>query len=89
MHHLSEHPYSYNTRQNLELHIDSTHTKLAENTIKTQGPKIGIQLTKPLKIADPLPVLKSPLRNKFLPNTTLMPPPTSTLSYLKLLLLLF
>ena len=75
--------HSYNTRQ--DLLIDSSNTKLAENTIKTQDPIIGIQLTKLQRIANPLPLFKNPLRNKFLPNTTLMSPPTSTLLYLKLL----
>ena len=81
--------HSYNTRQALDFHIDSTNTKLAENTIKIQGPIIGNSINKTLKIADPLPILKNPLRNKFLPNTTLMSPPTSTLPYLKLLLFFF
>ena len=30
----------HNPRQARDLHIDPTNTKLAENSIKTQGPKI-------------------------------------------------
>ena len=81
--------HSYNTRQALDFHIDSTNTKLAENTIKIQGPIIWNSINKTKqKNADPLPLLKNPLRNKFL-HTTLMSPPTSTLPYLKLLLFSF
>ena len=38
--------HSYNTRQALDLHIDSTNTKLAENTIKIQGPIIWNSISK-------------------------------------------
>ena len=38
--------YNYNTRQALDLHIDPTNTKLAKNTIKTQGPMIWNSINK-------------------------------------------
>ena len=38
--------HSYNTKQALDLHIDSTNTKLAENTIRIQGPIIWNSINK-------------------------------------------
>ena len=71
--------HKYDTRQALDLHIDPTNTKLAKNTIKTQGPMIWDSINKTIKIATPSSLSKNPFKNSFSPNMNLMSPPISTL----------
>ena len=54
--------HSYNTRQALDLHIDSTNTKLAENTIKIQGPIIWNSINKATKNCRSLASFKKSLK---------------------------
>ena len=71
--------HNYNTRQALDLHIDPTNTKLAKNTIKTQGPMIWNSINKTIKNCRSLVSFKTPLKNIFLLNMSLMSPQISTL----------
>ena len=56
--------HSYNTRQALDLHIDSTNTKLAENTIKTQGQIIWNSINKTTKNCRSLASFKKSLKKQ-------------------------
>ena len=58
--------HSYNTRQALDLHIDSTNTKLAENTIKIQGPIIWNSIHKTTKNCGSLASFKKSLKKQIL-----------------------
>ena len=58
--------HNHNTRQALDLHIDPTNTKLAENTIKTQGPMIWNSINKTIKICRSLASFKKSLKKHIL-----------------------
>ena len=58
--------HSYNTRQALNFHIDSTNTKLAENTIKIQGPIIWNSINKTTKNCRSLASFKKSLKKQIL-----------------------
>ena len=58
--------HSYNTRQALDIHIDSTNTKLAENTIKIQGPIIWNSINKSTKNCRSLASFKKSLKKQIL-----------------------
>ena len=54
------------TRQALDLHIDPTNTKLAKNTIKTQGPMIWNLINKTIKNCRSLVSFKNSLKKYIL-----------------------
>ena len=54
--------HNYNTRQARDLHIDPTNTKLAENTNKTQGPKIWNSINNIIKNCSSLASFKKSLK---------------------------
>ena len=58
--------HNYNTRQALNLHIDPTNTKLAKNTIKTQGPMIWYSINKTIKNCCSLVSFKNSLKKYIL-----------------------
>ena len=61
--------HSYNTKQALDLHIDSTNTKLiklAENTIKIKGPIIWNLVNKTTKYCRSLASFKKSLKKQIL-----------------------
>ena len=58
--------HSYNTRYGLDFHIDSTNTKLAENTIKIQCPLICNSINKTTKNCRSLASFKKSLKKQIL-----------------------
>ena len=63
---VQSHIHNYNTRQALDLHIDPTNTKLAKNTIKTQGPMIWNSINKTIKNCRSLVSFKNSLKKYIL-----------------------
>ena len=54
--------HNYNTWQALDLHIDPTNTKLAENPMKTQSPMIWNSINKTIKNCRSLVSFKKSLK---------------------------
>ena len=58
--------HNYNTRQALDLYVEPTNTKLAKNTIKTQGPLIWNSINNSIKNSCSLASFKKALKKHIL-----------------------
>ena len=55
--------HPYDTRASQDVHVRHTNTKLAENTIKTQGALVWNSLCDPLKQCPSVTIFKATLKN--------------------------
>ena len=63
--------HHYNTRQAQDFHIDQTNTKLAENTIKTQGALLWNNMNPTLRNSPSLAIFKKRLKKTLISNYSL------------------